>query len=111
MTLAVIPQSPARRSPGSAAHEAALRQAREILLTQWLQAHPEDGRLRGVLALPLEMKLPRDLPFHAPHFVEEMQSRTSAPRLETRLTLDLGLQDLLEKRVKQYLATRATDGF
>ena len=111
MTLAVIPQSPARRAPGSPAHETALRQAREILLTQWLESHPGDARLRSVLALPLEMKLPRDLPFRAPHLVEEMQEKTSAPKVETRLTLDLGLQDLLEKQVKQYLASRATDGF
>jgi penicillin-binding protein 1C len=111
LTLAVIPQSPARRGPGTAAHEAALRRAREILLRQWLQAHPEDERLRSVLAMPLEMNLPRDLPFRAPHLVEEMRSKTSAPRLETRLSLDLDLQDLLEKQVRQYLATRAVDGF
>ena len=111
MTLAVIPQSPARRSPGTAAHDAALKTAREVLLLQWLEAHPEDGRLRGVLAMPLEMKLPRDLPFRAPHLVEEMMWRTATPRAETRLTLDLGLQNLLEKEVTQYLATRETDGF
>src|SRR5471030_189350 len=43
MTLAVIPQSPARRSPGSAKHDAALEKARDILLTQWLESHPEDA--------------------------------------------------------------------
>ncbi|HEV3272395.1 MAG TPA: penicillin-binding protein 1C [Candidatus Methylacidiphilales bacterium] len=111
MTLAVIPQSPARRSPGTAAHEMALRRAREILLAQWLGSHPEDGRLRGVLAMPLQMKLPRDLPFRAPHLVEEMLLRDAAPRAETRLALDLDLQDVLEREVKQYLAARATDGF
>ena len=30
----------------------------------------------------------------------------TAPRSETRLTIDLGLQDLLEKQVRQYVATR-----
>ena len=53
MTLAVIPQSPARRSPGTPAHEQALRKAREVLLSQWLIEHPGDVRLRGVLAMPL----------------------------------------------------------
>ncbi len=80
MTLAVIPQSPARRSPGTAAHDLALEKARGILLTQWLKSHPEDARLRGVLAMPLEMKLPRDLPFRAPHLVEEMMAREVEPR-------------------------------
>ena len=111
MTMAVIPQGPARRSPGSAAHNQALQKAREILLTQWLESHPEDVRLRGVLAMPLQMKLPRDLPFRAPHMVEEMLQRETTPRAETRLALDLGLQDLLERQVTQYLATRETDGF
>ena len=94
MTLAVIPQSPARRSPGTVAHEEALQKARGILLTQWLEVHPEDVRLRGVLAMPLEMKLPRDLPFRAPHLGEEMMEASTlhddAPKVETRLTLDLG---------------------
>ncbi len=111
MTLAVIPQSPARRSPGKAAHDQALLKARGILLAQWLEHHPEDARLRGVLAMPLQMNLPRDLPFRAPHLVEEIMRRETTPRAETRLTLDLALQDLLERQVTQYLATREKDGF
>lgn len=111
MTLAVIPQSPARRSPGTAAHEQALLKARGILLTQWLDSHPDDARLRGVLAMPLQMKLPRDLPFRAPHLVEEMMMHERMPRAETRLALDLSLQDLLERQVTQYLAAREKDGF
>jgi len=107
MTLAVIPQSPARRSPGTTAHDQTLEKARGILLTQWLKSHPEDARLRGVLAMPLEMKLPRDLPFRAPHLVEEMMAREAEPRL----ALDLGLQDLLERQMTQYLSARETDGF
>ncbi len=104
MTLAVIPQSPARRAPGTAAHELALRKAREVLLGQWLEEHPGDARLRAVLDMPLDMKLPRELPFRAPHLVEEMIGRDAKPRAETRLALDLGLQDLFERQVTQYLA-------
>lgn len=111
MTLAVIPQSPARRSPGTPAHDLALKKAREVLLAQWLESHPEDDRLRGVLAMPLQVKLPRELPFRAPHLVEEMMRRDTAPRAETSLTLDLDLQDLLERQVTQYLAGREKEGF
>jgi penicillin-binding protein 1C len=111
MTLAVIPQSPARRAPGTTTHDAALQKARGILLTQWLARHPGDARLAGVLAMPLQVKLPHDLPFRAPHLVEEMLLRESVPKAETRLTLDLSLQDLLERQVNQYLTTRETDGF
>jgi penicillin-binding protein 1C len=111
MTLAVIPQSPARRSPGTAAHDAALKNARGVLLTQWLESHPEDARLRGVLAMPLEMKLPRDLPFRAPHLVEEMMQGNVAPKAETRLSLDLPTQDVIERQMQEYLAARASEGF
>ena len=111
MTLAVIPQSPARRSPGTVVHNQALIKARDILFTQWLEAHPEDARLRGTLAMPLDMKLPRDLPFRAPHLVEEMVVRDEAPRAETRLALDLGLQTMLERQMAQYLSAREKDGF
>jgi penicillin-binding protein 1C len=111
MTLAVIPQSPARRAPGTAAHDQALEKARDVLLAQWLEVHPEDARLRDVLAMPLEVKLPRDLPFRAPHLVEEMIAREEEPRAETRLCLDLSLQDVLERQMGQYLAARERDGF
>ncbi len=111
MTLAVIPQSPARRAPGTAAHEIALRHARSILLGQWLEERPGDARLRGVLAMPLETKLPRDLPFRAPHLVQEMEWREETPRAETRLALDLDTQNVVERQVTQYIASRSTDGF
>ncbi|HUB67498.1 MAG TPA: penicillin-binding protein 1C [Candidatus Methylacidiphilales bacterium] len=111
MTLAVIPQSPARRSPGTPVHNRALLQARGVLLAQWLVIHPQDERLRGVMAMPLEMKLPRDLPFRAPHLVGEIMMRENVPHGETCLALDLQLQNLAERQVAQYLAMRRIDGF
>jgi penicillin-binding protein 1C len=111
MTLAVIPQSPARRSPGTAKHDQALKNAREILLTQWVETHPGDARLKGTLAMPLDMKLPKDMPFRAPHLVEEMMEHEATPKAETHLTLDLGLQDLLERQMAQYLSAREKEGF
>jgi penicillin-binding protein 1C len=113
MTLAVLPQSPARRAPGSPAHEAALRRAREVLLAQWLVRHPEDARLREVLAMPLQVMLPRDLPFRAPHLVDEMIARqddAETPRAEVRLTLDGGLQDVLEREISAYTAAHDAAG-
>lgn len=114
MTLAVLPQSPTRRAPGSPAHEQALRRAREVLLAQWLVNHPEDARLREVLAMPLQVMLPRDLPFRAPHLVDEMieqqQDQTEMPRVEVRLTLDGGLQDVLEREISGYTAAHDAAG-
>jgi penicillin-binding protein 1C len=110
MTLAVLPQSPTRRAPGSPAHEQALRSAREILLGQWLARHPEDVRLREVLAMPMQIMLPRDLPFGAPHLVDEMVQRDAAPRSEIRLTLDGARQEVLEREIARYVATHENAG-
>ena len=104
MTLAVIPQSPARRAPGgSPRHEAALRTARNLLLTQWLVPHPEDARLRDVLAMPIQVNLPRDLPFRAPHLVNEMMARDGVPSAQVRLNLDGAEQAVLEHQVAAYV--------
>jgi penicillin-binding protein 1C len=110
MTLAVIPQSPARRAPGSARHEAALRQARQLLLTEWLPDHPQDARLRDVLAMPIQVSLPRNLPFRAPHLVDEMIERDGTPSGEVRLTIDGTEQEILEREIGRYIAARADTG-
>ena len=110
LTLAVIPQSPARRAPGSPRHEAALRAARELLLTQWLVAHPEDARLRDVLAMPIQVSLPRDLPFRAPHLVNELMARDGVPAEQIRLDLDSGEQAVLEHQVDAYVEAHRGTG-
>jgi penicillin-binding protein 1C len=110
MTLAVIPQSPARRAPGSPHHEKALRQARELLLAEWLPDHPQDARLRDVLAMPIQVSLPCQLPFRAPHLVDELDEHFPAPSGEVRLTLDGTEQDILEREIGRYVAARADTG-
>jgi penicillin-binding protein 1C len=110
MTLAVIPQSPARRAPGSPRHETALRKARALLLTQWLVPHPGDARLREVLEMPIQVMLPRDLPFRAPHLVDEMMQRDAAPSAEMKLNLDGATQDLLEHEINLYVDARENTG-
>jgi penicillin-binding protein 1C len=110
MTLAVIPQSPARRAPGSLRHEAALRDARNLLLTQWLVPHPGNARLRDVHAMPIQVSLPRDLPFRAPHLVNEMMARDGVPAAQVRLDLDGAEQAVLEHQVAAYVDARQGTG-
>ncbi len=110
MTLAVLPQSPARRAPGSPRHEAALRAARNLLLAQWLVPHPEDARLRDVFAMPIQVSLPRDLPFRAPHLVNEMMARDGVPAAQVRLNLDSSEQAVLEREVAAYVEAHQGTG-
>jgi penicillin-binding protein 1C len=110
MTLAVIPQSPARRAPGSPRHDSALRKASELLLTQWLGSHPEDARLRDVLEMSIQVSLPRNLAFRAPHLVDEMMERDPTPSAEVRLTLDGLEQQVLEREIGRYVSARENTG-
>ena len=110
MTLAVIPQSPARRAPGSSRHEAALKKARLLLLGEWLPDHPQDARLGDVLNMPIQVSLPHDLPFRAPHLVDEMIERNPMPAGEVRLAIDGGEQDLLEREISRYTNVRGNMG-
>ena len=97
-TLAVIPQSPARRGAGLR-HSAspALVEARTRLLERWRDAHPETPA-----DLPLASDEPRELPFLAPHFVDDLLAADGGGR-ELRTTLDLGLQRLVERQLRAYV--------
>ncbi len=132
LTLAVIPQSPLRR--GSVVREAegsaeiepnstgtqALMRARAALYEKWLAAHQSEKRDEALMKLPISLRDTRDLPFRAPHFVESVlaqarsdgagqavgsrKSKAVPHRNEQITTLDLSLQQLVEKQIKGYVA-------
>jgi len=115
LTLAVLPQDPGRRGqvrgPGaSAGMGAALRAARDRLYARWLRPHPEDAVQRERFALPLQLGSTRALPRAAPHFVDRIVAERGLGldggdgRGRIRTTLDLPLQQLVERRVRGYLA-------
>jgi penicillin-binding protein 1C len=107
LTLAVVPQSPARRDPGRDA--GALTAARLRLFERWLEAHPGDAGRRALLSEPLPVRTPEELPFLAPHFVSGAL-RSSPAGAGVRSTLDLPLQKLLERHVRQYVERRRSMG-
>jgi penicillin-binding protein 1C len=104
LTLAVIPQSPARRGAGLRRNEhsnAALLAARARLVSRWKAAYPQtSGELMFV---PDDA---RELPFLAPHFVADLLAADSGTR-ELRTTLDLGAQRLLERQLQSYVRNAA----
>ena len=116
LTLAVIPQDPTRRL--QAAHAAvinpALAAARNELFAQWLHNHPRDAAQKPLFALPLNLRPLSQLPFEAPHAVEQVLatqaiSGGSHPaRIVT--TIDLDLQHSIERQVAQYVQRNGTRG-
>jgi penicillin-binding protein 1C len=111
LTLAVIPQDPSRRlQAGSDAPDvigARLNISRNRLYTRWKALHPQDASLQPLFALPLRLRPLSQLPFEAPHAVDQVlvARRYSADASDSRVatTLDLDLQHVLERQVAHYI--------
>ena len=118
LTLAVLPQAPTRRGrlrrdpeQGDTYAGAGLSAARARLYARWKAAHGGDPEQDASMALPITLRTPRNLPFAAPHFVEQvlgervLHARIEDGRDQARIdtTLDLRLQRLVEGRVRQYV--------
>ncbi len=118
LTLAVLPQDPARRLRRLGSDERApvmgtqLEEARNRLFAEWLVRHPKDETLKPLFELPFTVRALSQLPFEAPHAVDQI---LAAQRIEERVdgsaadprairtTLDLDLQHLVESQLRQYV--------
>jgi penicillin-binding protein 1C len=100
LALAVLPQSPTRRSPQR--DPAALRRARDALFERYAAEHPVAPAERAALALPLDFATRGDLPFRAPHFARHAL-RDVPDRARVFTTLDLGLQSDVETLLRAYV--------
>jgi penicillin-binding protein 1C len=105
LTLAVIPQSPSRRALKDD-EKRSLVDARNRLYGRWVVRHPEAGAQAGLVALPLQLRKPADLPFRAPHATTMLLVDASSGGSGNVIasTLDWKLQQTLERQVAQYVA-------
>lgn len=106
LALSVVPQNPVRRNPTSEAGFGELAAARARLFRRWLEAHPEDAARRAQFELPLAVRPPEALPFHAPHFIGNLRGGPGS----VTTSLDLELQRLLEAGVGRYIKKRSGEG-
>lgn len=106
LSLSVIPQNPSKRYPGSPLGQSAVNEARERLLAIWLERYPQDVSKRARLELAPTFRARRQLPYHAPHFVQQL------PKIQGELysTLSLAKQLLLESRLHNYVARHKSQG-
>ncbi|MBY0316968.1 MAG: penicillin-binding protein 1C [Bdellovibrionales bacterium] len=110
LLLAVIPQSPSRRSlvQGGETLNPSLLSARERLLRRWMEQHPGDREHLVNLQLPLVSQKLKSLPFLAPHFSEYALRMSTSVKIKT--TLDLPQQKILEDKVKSYVERQSHFG-
>ncbi len=106
LTLAIIPQHPAQRTP----QQVKLKQIRQKLFTRWLVQHPMDVKQQSLFDLPLQMQNTQNLPFFAPHFVNTVLQTAPATQQNITSTLNLHLQKTLEKITTHYLKRKKTLG-
>ncbi len=104
LTLAVLPQNPNQRAPDRAeAHvQHALQHARARLFAAWAARHPVSASLRAIMRLPLHVDSRHDIPFEAPHVVNQLLARaTGAAPIIT--TIDLDRQQMVERHVRHFV--------
>ena len=112
LTLAVIPQAPAKRTLGRTAGGAQARTqeqadstsltgARLRLFDRWLARHPSAASQAGLMKLALNLRGANQLPFYAPHTVNQLVARgaSDGESREIHTTLDLKLQRTLERQI------------
>ena len=111
LSLCVIPQNPAERTPRPEGGPPELTAARLRLFALWTAVHPSDRAQAALMRLPVTAYTTAELPFSAPHFVISVLSHEPSGfhgRLITSLNLDL--QSLVERHARAYVARRSADG-
>lgn len=114
LTLAVLPQSPGRRiTTKSNITGKALIQARDRLFQRWQRIYATDRSTRTLFRLPLNLRQPEQMPYIAPHFIEQLSqknTRTKQYRARIDTSLDAGLQRLIEIQVKAFITRNQRRG-
>ncbi len=117
LALAVLPQAPGTRTPREVEGDS-LRAARLRLYARWQARHPEASAQAALVTRQLKFDRAAP-PFAAPHFTTMVLREASASPLSAQgrgtgepiqTTLDLRLQQLLERRLKSHLAVTAREG-
>ena len=111
LTLAIIPQSPSRRTPLTEKDlgNSELINARAGLSERWVRANPSDAEKLESLKLPMLMSDPSELPFLAPHLTDLLLVEEKN-RAQIISTLDLSLQRLIERKAKSYVERKTKFG-
>ena len=107
--LAALPHAPGRLQPLQH-YEAARERQRWILQRMGQLGMLEPDAVKRALQEPLVLaNAGRD--FQAPHFVEALIARTEAPKAgDWQTTLDLDLQQTIERQVTEWVAQHEQDG-
>ena len=100
LTLSVIPQHPRIRRPYKG--NVNLVSARASLFAKWLVRHPLAIEYKELIAKTLPVRNKKSLPYLAPHFADNVIAANPGHDV-LNTTLDLSLQNLLERQSRAYV--------
>lgn len=109
ITLSTIPQNPIKRGLNTKRGLETMSKIRTELAHRWQSNYHTNNDLSTMAKMPLNVFSISDLPFHAPHFVNRQISISKqhpTPQTENITTLDLGLQQTLERTLSKQIARR-----
>ena len=110
ITLATIPQNPTKRGLNTIHGIKNIENMRMNLVERWIGEYPNDTNLINLAQMPLDAKKLSDLPFLAPHFIDNMNTRPTIAKSEIYTTLDMGLQPKMERTLNKEIASRKSVG-
>jgi len=108
LSLALIPQSPKTRDPAGNEPESLIK-ARVGLAQVWARRHETAAASIAAAGQPLHFRRLEDLPFTAPHLVTDLIGAADGKR-EVHTTINVVLQQLLDRSVKQFIASKSPLG-
>ena len=110
LALAGIPQNPARRNPATESGYRGMGAARARLGERRGRAPHFPSTTEQQLALPLAVRRAEELPLLAPHFTRAVLARAPSASAALATTLDLPLQQLVERRIAHFIERRRAEG-
>jgi penicillin-binding protein 1C len=110
ITLATIPQNPTKRGLNTENGIKNIENMRANLVERWLNEYPDDVNLVNLAQMPLNARKLSSLPFLAPHFIDNMNTRQTVGISQIQTTLDLGLQTKMERTLSKEIESRKSIG-
>lgn len=114
LVLSVLPQSPSYRIDKNSGYVGEkLTKARNELFEKWRDVYGTDEFTSALFNLPFTLRQPENIPFRAPHFVEQLLKddfNAGIVSLRVDTTLDLKLQTMLETHIRSYISRNLNRG-
>ena len=113
ITLSTIPQNPLKRGLNTPQGLSKMSQMRKDLVNRWHDKYHTNTDLETMARMPLTVYGISDLPFHAPHFInQQIKQDKESPEHKSIITttLDTRLQKTLEQVLSTQLASRQNIG-